>query len=187
MRRRPKRSPSVPARSNRPANTRVYASTTHWSSLMFAPRSRTSVGQRDVDDRVVDHDDERLTHSTTSASQRRRSGVVGAEIAEEFTRTSVPALMMRSARRGCESTGRNAVAAVTNNAPLEPNTVYWLSTSIPLAVVIAQPSAHSALSVGTHEEREAADPLAQHERPERSRSQARRSRPGRRGRPCSVP
>ena len=55
------------------------------------------------------------------------------------------------------------MAAVTNNAPLEPNTVYWLSTSMPIAVVIAQPSAHSALSVGTHAEREAADPRAQHD------------------------
>ena len=42
------------------------------------------------------------------------------------------------------------MAAVTTSAPLEPNTVYWLSTSTPIAVVIAQPSAHSALSVGTH-------------------------------------
>ena len=46
------------------------------------------------------------------------------------------------------STGRTAVAAVTTRAPLEPKTAYCVSTSTPIEVVIAQPSAHSALSAG---------------------------------------
>ena len=54
------------------------------------------------------------------------------------------------------------MAAVTISAPLEPNTVYWLSTSTPIAVVIAQPSAHSALSVGTQANGEATEPRTQH-------------------------
>ena len=41
------------------------------------------------------------------------------------------------------------MSTVTVSAPLEPKTVYWLSTSTPIAVVIAQPSAHSAPSAGT--------------------------------------
>ena len=42
--RRPKRSPKLPAVSSKPANTSVYESTIHWSWLLLASRSRTSVG-----------------------------------------------------------------------------------------------------------------------------------------------
>jgi len=37
---------------------------------------------------------------------------------------------------------------VTTAAPLEPNTVYCVSTSTPIELVIAQPSAHGAVSAG---------------------------------------
>ena len=60
--------------------------------------------------------------------------------------------MTRSAARGlASSTGSStAVAAVTTRAPLEPKTAHCVSTSTPIEVLIAQPSAHSALSAGAH-------------------------------------
>ncbi len=90
-------------------------------------------GERDVDDRVVDDDREqaRAQHA------QRRPAVAGVHDA------------LRGVRRA-SSTGRTAVAAVTTIAPLEPNTAHWVSTSTPIEVVIAQPSAHNALSAGAH-------------------------------------
>ena len=55
---RPNRSPRLPAVSSRPANTSVYASTTHWRSLTLRAEVAHQRGQRHVDDRVVDHDHE---------------------------------------------------------------------------------------------------------------------------------
>ena len=63
------------------------------------------------------------------------------------------------------ATGRAAVASVTTTAPLEPNTVYCVSTSTPIELVIAQPSAHSALSAGAQRypaRRARIDVLAEH-------------------------
>ena len=44
--------------SSRPANTSVYASTIHCSWLLVASRSRDDRRDRDVEDRVVEHDHE---------------------------------------------------------------------------------------------------------------------------------
>ena len=71
--RRPYRSPSAPAVSSRHANTIVYASTIHCSSEPVAPRSRTIVGQRDVEDRVVDPDDDERTATARPSVHHRRS------------------------------------------------------------------------------------------------------------------
>ena len=85
MRRRPKRSPSAPARSSRPANTRVYASTTHWSSATSASRSRTRVGSATLTMVLSMTIASRLAHRTPSAAHRlrepfmTRSGGAGGE------------------------------------------------------------------------------------------------------------
>ena len=53
-----------------------------------------------------------------------------------------------SPRSPGEGMARTDVRAVTTRAPLEPNTVYWASTSMPADDVIVQPSAQRAASTG---------------------------------------
>src|SRR5262245_5911335 len=73
---RPYRSPIVPAVSSKPANTREYASTTHWRSLMLEPSSRTSVGSATLTIVLSTTITNRLTQSTPSTHQRRGSSSV---------------------------------------------------------------------------------------------------------------
>src|SRR3954447_20189514 len=70
VRRRPKRSPSAPARSSRPATASVWAATTHWRSATPASRSRTSVGSATLTIVLSMTMASRLAHSTPSAAHR---------------------------------------------------------------------------------------------------------------------
>ena len=72
--RRPKRSPSAPAVSSRPANTSMYESTIHWSCELDAPRSSSSVGSATL--RIVLSSEMTSSdrHRTTRVHQRRGSG-----------------------------------------------------------------------------------------------------------------
>jgi hypothetical protein len=69
--RRPKRSPSAPAVSSRPANTSVYASTTHCRPLVLVPSSRSSVGSATLTIVLSITITSRLTQSTASVIHRR--------------------------------------------------------------------------------------------------------------------
>ena len=102
---RPKRSPRLPAVSNRPANTSVYESTTHCSWLMLVPRSRTSVGSATLTIVLSITITNKLRHSTARVSQRRRctgsstgtspgvgGGVGGGEVGGESTMSRVSAM-----------------------------------------------------------------------------------------------
>ena len=79
---RPKRSPRLPDVSSRPANTMVYASTIHCSSLADAPSPPALVGFASVGMatlRIVLSMPItiRLRHRTSSVSQRRRCATAG--------------------------------------------------------------------------------------------------------------
>jgi hypothetical protein len=71
--RRPKRSPRLPIVSSRPAKTRTYASTTHWSWLVVAPRSFCRVGMATLTIVLSITISNRLRHMTASTIQRRGS------------------------------------------------------------------------------------------------------------------
>ena len=73
--RRPNRSPSEPIVSSRPANTRMYESTTHWSWLVDASRSRCNVGRATFTIVLSITISSRLRHITASTIQRRGSRV----------------------------------------------------------------------------------------------------------------
>ena len=68
---RPKRSPSAPKVRRSPANTSVYASTTHWRPVMLVPRSRWRVGSATLTIVLSITMTSRLTQSTARVSQRR--------------------------------------------------------------------------------------------------------------------
>ena len=65
-----------PAVSSRPANTSVYASTTHCSSADAGAEVAHERGQRHVDDRVVDHDHEQA-HAEHGEGQPSGGGARG--------------------------------------------------------------------------------------------------------------
>ena len=69
--RRPKRSPSEPAVNNKPANTRLYASTIHCSELEPACSSRCNVGIATFRLALATTIMTRLRHRTPSVHQRR--------------------------------------------------------------------------------------------------------------------
>ncbi len=75
--RRPNRSPSEPIVSSRPAKTRMYESTTHWSWLVEASSSRCSVGRATFTIVLSITISSRLRHMTASTIQRRGSRVGG--------------------------------------------------------------------------------------------------------------
>jgi hypothetical protein len=80
---RPNRSPSAPANRSRPANTTVYASTIHVTSVWLAPVSRARLGRATL---------RPLTADTTAMSERPTTASTGRVLLSETVGASDPGL-----------------------------------------------------------------------------------------------